>query len=34
MTIKQLTGNQYNDTWNTKNDKVVKQEKKNQKVAI
>ena len=33
MTIKQQTGNQYNDTRNTKNNVVVKQEIKIQKIA-
>ena len=34
MTIKQQTGNQYNDTRNTKNNVVVKQEIKIQKINL
>ena len=34
MTIKQQTGKQYNDIRNTKNNGVVKQEKKFQKMDL
>jgi hypothetical protein len=34
MTIKQSTGNQHNDTWNTKSNGVAKQEKNPKKILI